>query len=487
MLQLPAYVEDLRKESRLLRIYTAQLKRANSIQKDTLKKIEDIVKNKDKRIRDLEKENEKLKQEIEKISKTKNRYQVALFDHGNFKHPDQQGKKTNGGQIGHADTNKDTLRDKKSFKKQRIFAQSCGKCGTIVSRVNSVKEKTLIDIQINTELIKLILQSERQWCKTCKHEVTARSLQTLPFTEYGINTFMMVLLLRFKSHQSASNISSVLSLGFGLKLSTSEIVSLLRQAREYLKEKYEELKKAIRIGEVMYNDETGWLVDGKKAWMWIMANEKATVYVAAESRGKGIFEEMYGDSNATSMHDGYPGYEPVTGKDNTAFCWAHVMRFAFEETVNLSPNLLSCQIRDRLVDLYQTIRINPNWSKEKKEETLRTELDSMISLQSADQTVLNIQYRVRSQKAGLILALLVTPDGTNNFAERELRNMAINRTISFGSKTFGGMEATAILGSIVQTISRNKEKQFLPTLKEYLFNGIQEKYPQYKHPPSFSP
>ena len=218
-----------------------------------------------------------------------------------------------------------------------------------------------------------------------------------------------------------------------------------------------------------------------------MANEQATIYVAAESRGKGIFEEMYGNSRSYSMHDGYPGYEPVTGKDNTAFCWAHVMRFAFEETVELPPNHLACQIRDRLVDLYQTIRTNPDWTRKQKEKTLRTELDNIISIQSTDQTVLNIQYRVSSQKEGLILALLITPDGTNNLAERELRNMAINRTISFGSKTFKGMETTAILGSIVQTISRNKDKPFLPTLKEYLLTGIQEKYSQYKHPPSFVP
>ena len=487
MLELPAYIEGLRKETRLLRIYTAQLKRANIIQKDKLKKIEDILKNKDKRIRDLEKENEKLKQEIEKISKTKNRYQVALFDHGNFKHPNGQSKKPNGGQIGHADTNKDKFRDKESFTRQRIFARNCGKCGDRLPRVNSVKEKTLIDIQISTELIKLILQSERQWCKTCKAEVTARSVQTLPFTEYGINTFMMVLLLRFKSHQSASNISTVLSLGFGLTLSTSAILSLLRQAKEYLKGKYEELKRAVRIGKVMYNDETGWFVNGQKAWMWIMANEKISVYIAAESRGKGIFEEMYGDSNATSMHDGYSSYVSVTGKENSAYCWAHVLRFAYEETVDLSPNHLACLIRDRLVNLYQAIRTNSDWTRKQKEKALIAELDNITSIQSADQTVLNIQYRVSSQKEGLILALLITPDGTNNLAERELRPMAINRTISFGSKTFKGMETTAILGSIIQTLNRNKDKPFLPTLKKYLLTGMQEKYPQYKHPPSFSP
>jgi len=436
----------------------------------------------------LEKEKGKLKQEIEKYTKTNNRYQIALFDHGNFKHPNQKDKKPNGGQKGHTDTNQDKLRDKASFKKQRLFATSCGNCGDILPRVNSVREKTLIDIQINTQLIQMVFQSERQWCITCRHEVTARSEQTLPFTEYGMNTFMMVLLLRFKSHQSASNIATVLFLGFGLTLSTSEVLSLLRQAKTYLQDTYEELKKAIRKGDVMYNDETGWLVHGQKAWMWIMANDKTTVYVAAESRGKGIFEEMYGNSHATSMHDGYSSYVSVTGEDKTAYCWSHVLRFAYEETVlEKKPTTIACQIRDRLLNLYQTIRSHPEWSKEQKETMLRTELNSLIAIPTTDETSKNITQRIATQREGLILALLVTPDGTNNLSERELRPMAITRTISFGSATFGGMETSAMLGSIVQTISRDKEKQFLPTLKEYLFKGIQEKYLQYKHPPSFAP
>lgn len=483
----PAYVQNLRREVRYLRIHEQQLEAAhkkqkglNQLQKEEIQKLK-----REKRI--LEKHIEKLKREIEKYGKTQNRYQVALFDHGNFHHPDKTDKKPNGGQVGHKDTNQDKKRDYNLFKKQRLFATHCGNCGNTVSRVNGVKEKTLIDIQVNTKLIQIILQSERQWCKTCHHEVSAKSKQSLPFTEYGMNTFMMIMLMRFKSHQSIGKISTVLSLGFGLTLSPSAILSLLRQAKVYLSDKYEELKQAIRDGEVMYNDETGWRVGKKPAWMWIMTNETTTVYVAAESRGKGIFEEMYADSKATSMHDGYSSYEGVTGEEKTAYCWTHVLRFAYEETVDLPAEHLACQIRNRLVTLYQTIRLHKEWVQEEKETILRSELDVIISLRSDNETVTAILHRIKTQKEGLIKALLRTPDGTNNVAERELRPMAISRTISFGSATYTGMETTAILGSIVQTISRNKEQPFLPTLKMYLFTGIQEKYPQYKHPPSLAP
>lgn len=160
----------------------------------------------------LRKENEYLKKEIEKLTKTNNRYQVALFDQGNFHHPDKKEKKPNGGQIGHTDTNADKKRQYQSFTRQRVFATNCGNCGSLLTRVNGVKDKTLIDIQITTQLIQVILESERQWCGNCHKEVTARSPQALPFTEYGINTFMMIMLMRLKSHQPIQKISTALSL-----------------------------------------------------------------------------------------------------------------------------------------------------------------------------------------------------------------------------------------------------------------------------------
>lgn len=482
MLQLPAYVEELRLEVRHLRIYTAQLKRANSTQKDKVKTLEEILREKDKRIHELEKENNTLIQEIEKISKTNNRYQIALFDHGNFKHTEEDSKKKKkGGQTGHADTNREKIEDYSSFKRKRAYAKTCGKCNSPISRSLRTKQKILLDIVINPEVIKLIILSERQWCGKCKKEVLVKDQQSLPFTEYGMNTFMMTMILRFSCHSSMGNISKVLLAGYGLSLSKSDVANLLKSSAKYLGKQYEELKKAVRTGRVMYNDETGWLVHGQKAWMWIMASETTTVYVAAESRGKGIFEEMYGDSKALSMHDGYASYESVTGAENTAYCWTHVLRFAFEETYKLTEDHLACNIRDRLVDLYKLIRLHTEWTREQKEQTLRNELDSTLSTQATDQTVKNILHRVRTQKEGLILSLLETPDGTNNLSERELRNMAIKRTVSYGSDTYKGMENTAIIGSVMQTLQRNKDKPFIPTLKTYLQTGIQAKYQQYIH------
>lgn len=452
---------------------------------EQLKEWRDKYRKSEQEVEKLKKEKEKLNKEIEKLTKTNNRYQVALFDHGNFNHKHDGRKKSKGGQKDHADTNRERHEDYKTYGHKRIFAKTCGKCGCLLTRVNSIRKKILLDIVINPEIVKLIIESERQWCVNCQKEVVAKDPQTLPFTEYGINTFMMVMILRFKSHASFANIAAVISIGYGLSLSQSDISNLLRLSANYLGKKYEELKKAVRKGKVMYNDETGWLVHGQKAWMWIMASEKETVYVAAESRGKGIAEEIYGNSNGYAMTDGLASYVNAIPKEKHLYCWSHVLRFSFEETIHLPKEHLALRIRDRLVDLYKTIRNHCEWTKEQKEQVLRKEIESLLSIPSEDQAVINIQYRLRTQKEGLILALLVTEDGTNNLSERELRNMAIKRTVSHGSDTFKGMETTAIIGSVLQTLTRNKEVPFMPTLQTYLQLGVQEKYHQYLHIPYY--
>jgi hypothetical protein len=429
-LSVPEYTKKIQRELRSERSYTETLKRSQLLQKKKVEALEEENTQLKKELEKFKKENEKLKQEIEKITKTKERYQVALFDHGNFKQNREGKKKPGGGQIGHANTNKDTQRNYASFVKQRVFASNCSTCGNSLPRVSASKEKILIDIELTTKVLQMIIETERQWCSNCKKEVRSKHSQSLPFTEYGINTFMVVLYLRFKGKQSQATIASMLSGLFGLSISKSGVGTLLNQAKIYLKEKYEQLKQSVREGELMYNDETGWRVKGKSAWMWIMANEQLTVYVAAESRGKGIMEQMYGNSNAYSMHDGYGGYTNTIPKDKHLYCWAHVLRFVHEETILETKDSLASVIKHRLVALYQTIRSHPEYSSEQKEQILERELGILLTLPEENPTIKNMLQRLRTQKDGLIRALLVTKDGTNNLAERELRPLAISRNIT---------------------------------------------------------
>lgn len=421
----------------------------------------------------LKKENEQFKTEIEKLTKTTTRYRASLFDHGNFHDPVSEEKKLKGGQLGHTNTNREKADNPASYPKKRLYLETCPDCDRQLPRVNSTKQKILLDIVLNPEIVKLLLESERQWCGNCHKTVSAQSDQSLPFTEYGINTFMLALLLRHRCLLPLEKIAMVLKTAYGLPISSSGVNSLFSQANKYLGTKYRELAAIVRDGHIMYSDETGWHVRGKGAWMWIMANEQATVYIAAESRGGGIAKEMYGTSQAYSMHDGYSGYSAIIPKDKHLYCWAHMLRFGYEETVGKSKHTKSVKIRDALTGIYRLGK-DPKYHgyPEKLESEIESRMDIILAQKTQDQSSLNILERLRKQRDGLIRSLLISPNGTNNFAEQELRPIALSRKISFGSDTYTGMETTATLASVVQTIYRTKKDNFFPELRSHLRAGI---------------
>lgn len=481
MQAFPEYVMQLRKDVRLLRLDKDRLTRAHQTQKQKVERAEKRMKEQAQRIRELERENERLKRELEQSKKTKSRYQVALFDHGNFRHRQKETKKPKGGQFGHRDTNREARPAEPIKEVVRLFAPVCGTCGESLARVQATRRKELVDIVLHPEVVQVVLESERQWCGQCQREVVARDARCLPFTEYGLNTFLLVMILRFKCHASLAEIASVLSISQGLALSKSVVCNLFTQAKKYLRGQYDQLIAAVRAGAVMYADETGWLVHGQKAWMWLMANDEATVYVAAESRGGGIAKELYGQSQALCMHDGLASYLNALPQEHHLYCWAHVLRFAHEETLGEPADSAATRMRDQLVRIYHLKDDSSAGSAEHLEARLRAELDQALAVQSDNSAIHNIQARLRTQYEGLIRALLCTSDGTNNLAERELRSMVLLRKVSTGSDTFAGMETTAIVGSVVQTLAK-RETLLLSALAQSMHKGIRQQFSHSRHP-----
>ena len=137
-------------------------------------------------------------------------------------------------------------------------------------------------------------------------------------------------------------------------------------------------------------------------------------------------------------------------------------------------------MRDELVKIFNLKKICKNYSLGKLKIILLQRLEAILKIPAKTLSAAAIQKRLIVQKIGLVNSLLYTPDGTNNLAERELRPIVINKKISHGSDTFAGMETTAILGSIIQTLSKNEEN-FIPQLRIYLTDGVKEKYQQYLH------
>ena len=181
------------------------------------------------------------------------------------------------------------------------------------------------------------------------------------------------------------------------------------------------------------------------------------------------------------MHDGLASYTNALPQEHHLYCWAHVLRFAHEETAGEPPDSAATRVKEHLVRIYHLK--NDRSDSENLQARLRAELDQVLALSSESVAIHNIQGRLRVQYEGLIRALLCTPDATNNLAERELRSLVLLRKISSGSDTFGGMETTAVVGSVVQTLAKH-DAPLLSTLQQSLQQGIYQHFSHSRHPVS---
>ena len=148
-------------------------------------------------------------------------------------------------------------------------------------------------------------------------------------------------------------------------------------------------------------------------------------------------------------------------------------QFTNEKAEGKKTRSNSVKIRDALVTTYH-LQKDPKYHNNplKLEKEVIKQIDNLLVQKPKDETSIRLLNRLRQQRDGLIRALVVSPNGTNNFAEQELRPIALARKISYGSDTYSGMETTAILSSVVQTYVRTKKESFFPDLRHSLQTGF---------------
>lgn len=69
--------------------------------------------------------------------------------------------------------------------------------------------------------------------------------------------------------------------------------ALLRLARKAAPT-YHALVPAVRGSPVVYADETGWKIGGRKAWLWAFVSRRLAVYLIRRGRGGDVVEEVLG-------------------------------------------------------------------------------------------------------------------------------------------------------------------------------------------------
>jgi hypothetical protein len=407
---------------------------------------------------DLKQENDRLKEELAKLNDERSFLRGQLFKTSRQPsfNPRPRGKKP--GTQGYGRPKPETITHQ-----EVLTTKKCPHCqAALPKQPSAAYERIVEDIDLPPPRVKVTRYTiPRYWCKKCHKLVSPQPQGVLPHARFGLNALLYVLLARYRFRMTQSLIKDSLETFYGLKLSSGEVSQLLDRGALLFKQKWKEVRELIRTAQAVNIDETGWRIDGQRAWLWVFNTAKGLSFEIAPSRGKGIVVDALGeDFSGTRITDGYRAYQNLPGAHQV--CWVHLIRRARELVQAQPDNKERSKLLARLRTIYD--KINAFKSEpfaRKKAFKVHRSLKNKISHHLLDETWSDpgceqlINQMRRSQEALLTCILKPQVPPHNNAAERPLRPQVIMRKVFGGSRSAQGAQTHAINASILATLQRN--------------------------------
>ena len=125
---------------------------------------------------------------------------------------------------------------------------------------------------------------------------------------------------------SPAKISQLLGEQFGISITPGGVVGAVARQARALEPTYRALIEGVRASSVVAPDETGWRVEGSKAWLWAFVGEGVTVYRIAAGRGYEQAVEVLGEEfSGVLERDGWAPYRRFVRASHQS-CVAHLLR-----------------------------------------------------------------------------------------------------------------------------------------------------------------
>ena len=112
----------------------------------------------------------------------------------------------------------------------------------------------------------------------------------------------------------------------GLRVNTSTLVRAMERIAVRGHATFEALLAEVLSQDVLHIDETGWSVDGKPCWLWVISGLQATVYFVRETRGSCEVEDFLKDFAGVLVTDGAKAYDKLGKTLTRALCLLHLRR-----------------------------------------------------------------------------------------------------------------------------------------------------------------
>ena len=390
------------------------------------------------------------------------------------------------GAPGHGRTQRPVLEEKEEPQKPPEDALVCSCCGKPYV-ANGERSSSVIEVEVKAHIRRIVRPRYRRGCDCTSSplEVTAPPPARLfPRTPYGISVWARILFERFACFRPLRRVAAWLT-DQGLAIAPGTVAGSVPRFLPL----FEPLAKAILAHQnemaVRHGDETGWRIQSlsetgrsRRAWLWISVSAEAVYFLIDPSRSAEVAMELFGSVKGIVflVCDRYAAYgkmaRELDGKVILCWCRVHQRRDFIECAAGQAKLTQWCEgWIERIASVYRLNEArlehyDPGLERQTPEfDAAQGELKKAVDglFAHAERELAALPAKAREGKA--LRSLLKHREGLsvfvgkpqvpmdNNAAERGLRGAVIGRRLSFGSDSEKGADFTAIMYSVVGTLS----------------------------------
>ena len=392
------------------------------------------------------------------------------------------------GAPGHGRTQRPELEERPEELNPPPDACVCAQCGQPYAP-NGAEDSTLVEIEVKAH--KRVISRPR-WRRACDCSSSPMEVSVPPVprlflrTPYGISFWARFLFEHCACFRPLRRVAAWFS-SQGLAVSPGTLANSRKRFAALFETLYEAILAHQNTVVLRHADETSWRVQelrgedrSSRAWLWTSVSGDAVCFHIDASRSAEAALKLFAEAllHTVIVCDRYSAYKRLVrlleDKVILSFCWSHVRRDFIECAAGQVKLTQWCQgWIERIAEIFRLSearleQYDPGLELQTPAfDTAQDDLEKAVARLFADAEAELAALPGAARKGKALRSLVNHREGlcvfvdkpqvppTNNMAERFLRAPAIGRGLSFGSDSEDGARFTAIMYSVVGTLSMN--------------------------------
>ena len=456
-------------------------------------------------LRSLSRENGRLRRELRKSEARRARLEAELaklratgavlarrlFGRGSERQERPRSERRRGrqpGAQGHGRTPRPALDERTEVRNPPAGARVCAGCGKPYV-ANGAEVSTIIEIEVSA--YRRVIHRPR-WRRGCECASSPMEVSAPPAprlfarTSFGTSVWARFLFERYACFRPLRRVAEWLS-DQGLPISAGTLAGSTHRFTPLFDPVAAAILARQNEAAVRHGDETTWRIQSlreqgrsSRAWLWTSVSEDAVYFHVDPSRSAEVAMKLFGaaGSHTVLVCDRYSAYKKLAripgGLVTLAWCWSHVRRdyihcAAGEERLTpwcerwIERIALLYRLNEARLAHYDPGAERQGAAFEAAQAALKKALEGLFAQAGRELAALPAQAREGKALRSLLnhregLNVFVERPSVpmdNNQAERALRGPVIGRRLSFGSDSQAGARFTAMMYSVLGTLSLN--------------------------------